>query len=83
MIAFAWAHWAWLKLATTLPVSVFSISMLVIPVVGVMPASCFSANARAGRNMPRLSWCSPPCSALLLVKDRDSSSGVGNAALAR
>ncbi len=41
VIAFAWAHWAWLKLATTLPVSVFSISMLVIPVVGVMSGILF------------------------------------------
>jgi drug/metabolite transporter (DMT)-like permease len=40
-IAFAWAHWAWLKLATTLPVSVFSISMLVIPAVGVISGMLF------------------------------------------
>lgn len=41
LIAFAWAHWAWLKLATVLPVSVFSISMLVIPVVGVISGMLF------------------------------------------
>jgi drug/metabolite transporter (DMT)-like permease len=41
LIAFAWAHWAWLKLATTLPVSVFSISMLVIPAVGVISGMLF------------------------------------------
>ncbi|MBI3374727.1 MAG: DMT family transporter [Betaproteobacteria bacterium] len=41
VIAFAWAHWAWLKLATALPVSVFSISMLVIPVVGVFSGMVF------------------------------------------
>ena len=35
-IAFAWAHWAWIKIATSVPVSVFSLSMLVIPVVGVL-----------------------------------------------
>ncbi len=35
LIAFAWAHWAWIKLATSVPISVFSLSMLVIPVVGV------------------------------------------------
>jgi drug/metabolite transporter (DMT)-like permease len=35
-IAFAFAHWAWIKIATSVPVSVFSISMLIIPVVGVI-----------------------------------------------
>ena len=41
LIAFAWAHWAWLKLVTSLPVSVFSISILVIPVVGVISGMLF------------------------------------------
>lgn len=36
LIAFAFAHWAWIKIATSVPVSVFSISMLLIPVVGVV-----------------------------------------------
>ena len=36
LIAFAWAHWAWIKVATSVPVSVFSLSMLVIPVLGVL-----------------------------------------------
>jgi len=35
-IAFAFAHWAWIKIATSVPVGVFSLSMLVIPVVGVV-----------------------------------------------
>ena len=35
-IAFAWAHWAWIKIATSVSVTVFSLSMLVIPVVGVI-----------------------------------------------
>jgi drug/metabolite transporter (DMT)-like permease len=35
-IAFAFAHWAWIKIATSVPVSVFSISMLLIPVIGVV-----------------------------------------------
>ncbi|MBV8031307.1 MAG: EamA family transporter [Betaproteobacteria bacterium] len=35
-IAFAFAHWAWIKIATSVPVTVFSLSMLVIPVVGVL-----------------------------------------------
>ncbi len=41
LIAFAWAHWAWLELATALPVSVFSISMLVIPAVGAVSGTLF------------------------------------------
>jgi drug/metabolite transporter (DMT)-like permease len=41
LIAFAWAHWAWIKIATSVPVSVFSLSMLVIPVVGVMSGMLF------------------------------------------
>lgn len=40
-IAFAWAHWAWIKIATTVSVTVFSLSMLVIPVVGVLSGMLF------------------------------------------
>src|SRR5205814_10186742 len=40
-IAFAFAHWAWIKIATSVPVSVFSISMLIIPVVGVLSGMLF------------------------------------------
>jgi len=40
-IAFAFAHWAWIKIATSVPVSVFSISMLIIPVVGVLSGMVF------------------------------------------
>jgi drug/metabolite transporter (DMT)-like permease len=41
VIAFAFAHWAWIKIATSVPVSVFSISMLLIPVVGVLSGMLF------------------------------------------
>ncbi|MCX7961802.1 MAG: EamA family transporter [Burkholderiales bacterium] len=34
-LAFGWAHWAWIKLATSVSVTVFSLSMLMVPVVGV------------------------------------------------
>jgi drug/metabolite transporter (DMT)-like permease len=40
-VAFAFAHWAWIKIATSVPVSVFSISMLLIPVVGVVCGMLF------------------------------------------
>jgi drug/metabolite transporter (DMT)-like permease len=40
-IAFAFAHWAWIKIATAVPVSVFSICMLLIPVVGVLCGMAF------------------------------------------
>ena len=40
-VAFAFAHWAWIKLATSVPVSVFSLSMLVIPVIGVLSGVVF------------------------------------------
>jgi drug/metabolite transporter (DMT)-like permease len=40
-VAFAFAHWAWIKIATSVPVSVFSISMLLIPVVGVVSGMLF------------------------------------------
>ena len=40
-IAFAFAHWAWIKIATSVPVSVFSISMLIIPVIGVLSGVVF------------------------------------------
>ena len=41
VIAFAFAHWAWIKIATSVPVSIFSISMLLIPVVGVVSGMLF------------------------------------------
>jgi drug/metabolite transporter (DMT)-like permease len=40
-IAFAWAHWAWIKIATSVSVTVFSLSMLLIPVVGVLSGMLF------------------------------------------
>jgi drug/metabolite transporter (DMT)-like permease len=41
LLAFAWAHWAWIKIATSVSVTVFSLSMLVIPVVGVFSGMVF------------------------------------------
>ena len=41
LVSFAFAHWAWIKIATSVPVSVFSISMLVIPVIGVLSGILF------------------------------------------
>jgi len=41
LIAFAWAHWAWIKIATSVSVTVFSLSMLVIPVIGVLSGMLF------------------------------------------
>ena len=41
LVAFAFAHWAWIKIATAVPVSVFSLSMLIIPVVGVLSGMLF------------------------------------------
>jgi drug/metabolite transporter (DMT)-like permease len=41
LLAFAWAHWAWIKLATTVSVTVFSLSMLTVPVVGVLSGMLF------------------------------------------
>ncbi|MBM3368833.1 MAG: EamA/RhaT family transporter, partial [Betaproteobacteria bacterium] len=41
IIVFGWAHWAWIKLSTSMSVTVFSLSMLMIPVVGVMSGALF------------------------------------------
>ena len=41
LLAFAWAHWAWIKLSTSVSVTVFSLSMLIIPVVGVFSGMLF------------------------------------------
>src|SRR5437899_7994970 len=41
LIAFAWAHWAWIKIATAVSVTVFSLSMLIIPVVAVLGGMAF------------------------------------------
>ncbi len=41
LVAFAWAHWAWIKLATSLSVTAFSLSMLLTPMVGVLSGVLF------------------------------------------
>ncbi len=41
LVSFAFAHWAWIKIATSVPVSVFAISMLIIPVIGVLSGIVF------------------------------------------
>ncbi|HVB49288.1 MAG TPA: EamA family transporter [Burkholderiales bacterium] len=41
LVAFAFAQWAWLKLASLLPVSVSTLSTLMIPVVGVLCGMLF------------------------------------------
>ena len=41
LLAFAFAHWAWIKLATSVSVTVFSLCMLLIPVVGVFSGMLF------------------------------------------
>jgi drug/metabolite transporter (DMT)-like permease len=40
-LSFAWAHWAWIKLATSVSVTTFSLSMLMTPVVGVFSGMLF------------------------------------------
>jgi drug/metabolite transporter (DMT)-like permease len=57
LVAFAFAHWAWIKIATSVPVTVFSISMLIIPVVGVLSGMLFLGE--------RPSWYE--CGALALI----------------
>jgi len=41
IVAFAWAHWAWIKLATSLSVTVFSLAMLLTPAIGVLSGILF------------------------------------------
>lgn len=41
LIAFAWAHWAWIKLVTELSVTAFSLAMLLTPMVGVASGMLF------------------------------------------
>lgn len=41
LFSFAWAHWAWIKLATSVSVTTFSLSMLMTPVVGVVSGMLF------------------------------------------
>jgi len=41
IVAFAWAHWAWIKLATSVSVTVFALSMLLVPVVGAISGMLF------------------------------------------
>ena len=58
-VAFAFAHWAWIKIATAVPVSVFSLSMLIIPVVGVLSGMLFLGE--------RPSWAEYAALALVLA----------------
>jgi drug/metabolite transporter (DMT)-like permease len=44
-LAFAWAHWAWIKLATSVSVTLFSLCMLVVPVVGVFSGALLLGEA--------------------------------------
>ena len=41
LLAFGFANWAWIKIATQVSVTVFSISTLIIPVVGVISGMIF------------------------------------------
>ena len=41
LIAFAFAHWAWIKLTTSLSVTAFSLSMLLTPSLGVFSGMMF------------------------------------------
>ena len=41
LFSFAWGHWAWMKLVSSVSVTVFSLSMLLIPVVGVFSGMLF------------------------------------------
>ena len=41
LVAFAFATWAWTRIATSVPVAVSSLSMLMIPVVGVISGMLF------------------------------------------
>lgn len=41
LVAFAWAHWAWIRLVTELSVTAFSLSMLLTPMVGVASGMLF------------------------------------------
>ncbi len=59
LIAFAFAHWAWIKIATSVPVGVFSISMQLIPVVGVLSGMLFLGE--------RPSWAEYAALALVLA----------------
>jgi len=40
-LSFAWAHWAWIKLATSVSVTVFSLCMLTVPLVAVFSGILF------------------------------------------
>lgn len=41
LLSFGWAYWAWIKIATQVSVTVFSICMLIIPVIGVISGMLF------------------------------------------
>ena len=60
-VAFAWAHWAWIKIATSVSVSVFSISMLLIPRGWRALGMLFSASDRARRRARPCCSSRSPC----------------------
>jgi len=57
LLSFAWAHWAWIKLATSVSVTVFSLCMLTVPLVAVFSGMLFLGE--------RLGWTE--CAALAFV----------------
>ena len=74
VIAFAFAHWAWIKIATSVPVSIFSISMLLIPVVGVVCGMLFLGERPTWAEYAALALV---VAALLTVLRRDAARGDG------
>ena len=59
LFSFAWAHWAWIKLAPSVSVTVFSLCMLLIPVVGVFSGMLFLGEQPGWLDSAPCYWCSP------------------------
>jgi len=47
-LAFGWAHWAWFKIVAEVPVSVFSISILLVPLISVITSMVVLAERPTG-----------------------------------
>jgi drug/metabolite transporter (DMT)-like permease len=48
VLAFGWAHWAWFKIVAEVPVSVFSISILLVPLMSVVTGMLFLGERPTG-----------------------------------
>jgi len=60
LVGYLFCYWAWMKIAVIAPVGISSLSVMMIPVVGVFSVFCSSVKGPTGRtSLPLLRWWFP------------------------